>query len=86
MFGAIKKLLTFRFEGNWENGLKKGSGTYTFSNGDVFAGEYENNVRHGNGDLRKTDGEERTEAWKDGKLISFKITKEKSGNGNGNGK
>jgi hypothetical protein len=70
----------FRYVGDWENGVKKGRGVYTFGNGDVFDGEYDNNVRHGNGELKKADGEERTETWKEGKLLSFKISKEKAAN------
>ena len=60
------------------NGIKQGRGTYTFGNGDVFDGEYDNNVRHGSGELKKVDGEERSETWKEGKLLSFKINKEKN--------
>ena len=65
------------YEGEWANGIKQGKGQYTFGSGDVFTGTYENNVRHGEGKLVKADGEERTENWKEGKLINFNITKEK---------
>lgn len=65
------------YEGQWENGIKQGNGVYTFGSGDVFTGTYDNNVRHGEGKLVKADGEERTENWKEGKLINFNITKEK---------
>lgn len=65
-----------RYEGEWVEGIKQGNGTYTFGSGDVFTGTYENNVRHGDGKLVKMDGEERTENWKEGKLIKFDITKE----------
>merc|ERR1712072_1647430 len=67
------------YEGNWVDGIKQGAGKYTFGSGDVFTGTYENNVRHGEGKLVKADGEERTENWKEGKLINFNITKEKKG-------
>ena len=69
----------FRYEGEWVEGIKQGKGVYTFGSGDVFTGTYENNVRHGEGHLKKIDGEERTENWKEGKLINFVITKEKKG-------
>merc|ERR1712029_938604 len=65
------------YEGDWVNGIKQGSGVYTFGSGDVFTGTYDNNVRHGEGKLVKADGEERSENWEEGKLISFNITKEK---------
>jgi len=64
------------YEGEWVEGIKQGSGKYTFGSGDVFTGTYENNVRHGEGKLVKVDGEERSENWKEGKLINFTITKE----------
>jgi len=64
------------YEGEWVEGIKQGSGKYTFGSGDVFTGTYENNVRHGEGKLVKVDGEERSENWKEGKLINFNITKE----------
>ena len=70
--------IVFRYVGDWVNGIKQGNGTYTFGTGDVFSGEYDNNVRHGAGELIKIDGEERTETWKEGKLLSFKINKEKA--------
>ena len=69
----------FRYEGQWVDGIKQGAGKYTFGSGDVFTGTYENNVRHGEGKLVKADGEERSENWKEGKLINFNITKEKKG-------
>ena len=65
------------YDGEWVDGIKQGNGVYTFGSGDVFTGTYENNVRHGEGKLVKVDGEERTENWKEGKLINFNITKEK---------
>ena len=69
----------FSYEGEWVDGIKQGAGTYTFGSGDVFTGTYENNVRHGEGHLKKMDGEERSENWKEGKLVNFTITKEKKG-------
>ena len=72
----IHCLLFYRYEGEWVEGIKQGSGKYTFGSGDVFTGTYENNVRHGAGKLVKVDGEEREENWKEGKLINFNITKE----------
>jgi hypothetical protein len=59
------------------DGVKQGQGTYTFGGGDVFEGVYENNQRHGTGMLKKVDGEHREENWKEDKLVSFNVVKEK---------
>ena len=78
-FWKLSCFIICRYEGNWVDGIKQGAGKYTFGSGDVFTGTYENNVRHGEGKLVKADGEERSENWKEGKLINFNITKEKKG-------
>ena len=41
-------------------------------------GSYADGVRQGAGQLVKADGEERTENYKEGKLVNFNVTKEKS--------
>lgn len=73
----IVKTLVSRYEGEWENGVKQGKGTYTFASGDVFEGNYVANKRHGPGKLSKTDGEIREENWKEDKLVNFNTVKEK---------
>ena len=35
------------FEGTWVKNVKKGFGKYTFSNGDVYFGNFENNKPNG---------------------------------------
>lgn len=64
------------YEGDWVNGVKCGQGVYTYVSGDVFEGTYESNERNGEGTLTKVDGEVRSELWKEGKLVSFKVIKE----------
>ena len=68
---------SFRYNGEWENGVKQGPGTYTYGSGDLFEGNYVNNQRHGPGKLTKADGEIREENWKEDKLVNFTTIKEK---------
>merc|ERR1712223_691 len=67
----------FKYEGQYAKDKKHGKGKYTYPNGDIYNGQWKEGVRHGEGKLVKADGEERTENWKEGKLINFNITKEK---------
>merc|ERR1712210_241819 len=64
--------------GEWEEGVKQGQGKFIYHNGDVFTGPYVAGNRHGGGELVKADGEVRSEEYKEGKLIKFTITKEKT--------
>jgi hypothetical protein len=36
-----------RFEGYWSRGLKSGSGSITFTNGDKYLGMFENDLPNG---------------------------------------
>jgi len=65
-----------RYEGDWKDGIKEGNGKFTYANGDVFTGPYVGGNRHGAGQLVKSNGEERTENYKEGKLVNFTVTKE----------
>merc|ERR1712107_233369 len=67
-----------KYSGAWEDGLKQGQGKFTYHNGDVFTVPYVAGNRHGPGELVKADGEVRSEEYKEGKLIKFTITKEKT--------
>jgi len=67
-----------KYCGAWEEGVKQGQGKFTYHNGDVFSGPYVAGNRHGSGELVKADGEVRSEEYKEGKLIKFTITKEKT--------
>jgi len=58
--------------------VKQGQGKFIYHNGDVFTGPYVAGNRHGGGELVKADGEVRSEEYKEGKLIKFTITKEKT--------
>merc|ERR1711874_941158 len=64
-----------RYEGDWLDGIKEGTGKFTYANGDVFTGPYVGGNRHGQGQLVKQDGEERSENYKEGKLVNFTVTK-----------
>ncbi|HCB32170.1 MAG TPA: membrane-binding protein, partial [Deltaproteobacteria bacterium] len=46
---------------------KHGQGTYTFSDGDIFAGEWKDGKVHGNGTYTYPDGAKLIGKWKDGK-------------------
>ena len=37
---GIGKLKGEKYEGEWKNGKRTGQGTYTWSNGDKYVGEY----------------------------------------------
>merc|ERR1711894_301578 len=63
------------YEGDWKEGIKEGSGKFTYANGDVFTGPYVGGNRHGSGQLVKSDGEERNENYKEGKLVNFTVAK-----------
>ncbi len=38
-----------KFEGTMEHGVREGKGTYTWSNGAVFSGDYVDNKKQGKG-------------------------------------
>merc|ERR1712079_328197 len=77
-YGVMKWQNGDRYSGAWEDGVKQGQGKFTYHNGDVFTGPYVAGNRHGSGELVKADGEVRSEEYKEGKLIKFTITKEKT--------
>merc|ERR1711953_1388810 len=77
-YGVMKWQNGDRYSGAWEEGVKQGQGKFTYHNGDVFTGPYVAGNRHGAGELVKADGEVRSEEYKEGKLIKFTITKEKT--------
>ena len=45
-----------QYVGAWQDGLRQGSGVYTWKSGAIFTGEYSGNVRHGQGKLSLPDG------------------------------
>ena len=63
-----------KFAGEFINGLRNGTGAYTYDNGDKFVGEFKNHQRNGRGVEYKSDGTVITSGnWADGKLISFAL-------------
>jgi hypothetical protein len=44
------------YEGDWENNLMQGEGTYYFTSGAVYKGQWINGKRHGNGIIEYPDG------------------------------
>lgn len=44
------------YSGDFKNGLKEGSGTYTFNNGDKYIGQFKNNLQHGIGKTEYAKG------------------------------
>jgi len=67
-----------KYDGEWKDGIKEGSGKFIYANGDIFTGPYVSGNRHGSGQLVKSDGEERSENYKEGKLVNFTVTKNAS--------
>jgi hypothetical protein len=53
------------YEGDWENGKKKGRGVMRWENGDVYEGEFDQDKFHGYGVLTKTDGSSYAGEWKE---------------------
>ena len=50
------KRLSYKYEGEFKNGLKEGKGTEKYKNGAVYSGEFKRNLRNGKGKLSKLDG------------------------------
>merc|ERR1711915_439805 len=56
-----------KYDGEYNNDLKEGSGKYTFSNGDWYDGEWKSGVRHGHGVYVWKDKNEKYEGkWEAG--------------------
>ncbi len=46
-----------KYDGDYENDLKSGNGTYVYSNGDKYVGQWKEGKKHGRGVYRyKGDG------------------------------
>eukprot|EP01088_Endostelium_zonatum_P006125 TRINITY_DN1822_c0_g2_i1.p1 TRINITY_DN1822_c0_g2~~TRINITY_DN1822_c0_g2_i1.p1 ORF type:complete len:929 (-),score=281.68 TRINITY_DN1822_c0_g2_i1:389-3175(-) len=54
------------YDGNWDNGMKSGSGTMYYNTGDVYYGEWMNDRQQGNGKLEYYDGSFYEGDWKNG--------------------
>jgi len=54
-----------KYEGEWENNLKHGEGTYIWANGDKYEGEWKDGKKHGDGTYTWADGGKYIGEWKD---------------------
>jgi hypothetical protein len=54
--------------GDWENGKRKGFGTYTWEEGQSYEGFWENDLRHGKGKVTFANGESFFGKWTNGIL------------------
>ena len=55
------------FIGGWEDG-RKTQGTYTWSDGGKYVGEFKNGKKHGQGTFTSPDGYSYTGRWNEGKI------------------
>ena len=51
-----------------EGNCSYGQGTYTFSNGDKYVGEFKDDLRNGQGTYTFSNGNKYVGEWKDGKM------------------
>ena len=49
--------------------MRSGKGKYTFSNGDVYIGEFKKNMFDGNGSLTLKNGKDKTGTFKNNKFV-----------------
>ena len=57
-----------RYEGEFNNGLMHGWGTYTYKNGSRYEGNFENDLKQGSGTLYTTDGKRYVGEFKHGMM------------------
>ena len=50
-----------------------GKGRFTYSNGDVYEGDYANDKRHGHGVFTYYDGDKYEGEWKNGKIEGYGV-------------
>ncbi len=53
----MNSLYSLKNQGSIQNNLKHGKGTYIFSNGDRYEGEWVNDMKHGKGTFYYGNGE-----------------------------
>ena len=62
-----------QYEGEWQNDVKHGKGTFYYQNGDKFEGVFVNNLRSGNGVMHYNNGDKYEGDWKFDKKNGFGI-------------
>jgi|TARA_B110001450_G_C17630999_1_gene485190 hypothetical protein len=66
-------------EGEFLGLTEKGIGTITYSNGDVYIGEWMKDKRNGAGILTKADGTKQEGEWKEDQLVTSEETQTPTG-------
>ena len=69
-FGKIQKdldLVDELLEDQKQNGIQNGKGTYTWSNGNEYVGEWKDGKEHGQGTYTFTEDRNYDGEWKNGK-------------------
>ena len=61
------------WEGEIENNLQNGFGTYTHTNGTIYVGQYVDGLREGNGTWTLYDGSKFVGIWKDNRRWKGKL-------------
>ncbi len=56
------------YDGQWESGLRSGTGTLVWKDGDTYTGDWHSDLRHGFGTYTTTDGDRYTGQWQNGKM------------------
>lgn len=55
-----------KYEGEWYEDKKHGTGTYYYSNGSVYSGDFINDTPHGYGEFKKGDDKVYKGFWENG--------------------
>lgn len=67
------------FTGNLQEGVREGSGKYTWPDGSTYEGEYKHGIRHGKGTIKFADGGMYTGTFCDGQLSGTGLMKYSNG-------
>ena len=62
--GELRYSVNFK-NGDWEVGSYNGQGTFTYSNGDQYLGEFKDGKKHGQGNYAFSNGDKYFGEWKD---------------------
>jgi hypothetical protein len=61
--GKLRYSVNFK-NGDWEVGSYNGQGTFTYSNGDKYLGEFKNGKKHGQGNYAFSNGDKYFGEWR----------------------